>query len=223
MGCDIHMYAEKLVDGKWEQLKGFVSTYFDPKSDYFSKEEFKNSEHPYEGRNYTLFSVLADVRNGSGFGGCDTGDMICPISTPKGVPQDSCKEIKKESDDWDCDGHSHSFFTVSELLQYDWGKLIKKRGYVHLEEYKEFKKNGQPESWCGGVSGGNIEVVSNEEIESIIEQGSSDSKSYYTKIEWSVMLKEYCSTFIDKTIPLLVERCADNKIDEVRIVFWFDN
>ncbi len=53
MGTDITMYAEKRVDGKWEKI-GFVF-----KNDW----EDDYTDHPYEGRNYDLFAVLANVTN----------------------------------------------------------------------------------------------------------------------------------------------------------------
>jgi len=49
----------------------------------------------YGDRNYNAFAILADVRNGYGFAGCDTGDGFVPISTPKGFPDDMCEEVRK--------------------------------------------------------------------------------------------------------------------------------
>ena len=44
---------------------------------------------PYGDRNYNLFAILANVRNGTAFAGCKTGEGFNPISNPKGVPSDA--------------------------------------------------------------------------------------------------------------------------------------
>ena len=39
-------------------------------------------------RHYQLFAVLADVRNGYGFAGIQTGEVVTPTSKPRGLPSD---------------------------------------------------------------------------------------------------------------------------------------
>ena len=50
-------------------------------------DENFDSPH-YIPRNYLLFSVLADVRNGTGFAGVITYKPVVPISEPRGLPDD---------------------------------------------------------------------------------------------------------------------------------------
>lgn len=110
MGCDIHCFVEKRSKtGKWEKITGFVSDFYDPESDYFNKEEYKNADSPLDERSYVEFSILAGVRN--------RWDIV-PISEPKGVPSDVCSDIKREIDNWDPDGHSHSYLTAKEISDY---------------------------------------------------------------------------------------------------------
>lgn len=45
-------------------------------------------------RDYFLFGVLANVRNGHGFAGVDTGDPVDPISEPRGVRKPSRRIIE---------------------------------------------------------------------------------------------------------------------------------
>lgn len=92
----------------------------------------------YDNRNYDVFAILADVRNGRGFAGVKTGEGFVPISEPKGLPSNVSEEVKKESDYWEGDGHSHSYLTLQDLLTYDWhGQKTKKAGMVTKISYYE--------------------------------------------------------------------------------------
>lgn len=54
------------------------------------------SDHPYKYRNYDLFAMLADVRNGRGFAGDKTGEGFNPICQPKGIPKDASFEVMRK-------------------------------------------------------------------------------------------------------------------------------
>jgi hypothetical protein len=63
-------------------------------------------------RNYKVFSKMADVRNDAG---------IVPISKPKGWPADATLTSNMDNDKYGSDGHSHSWFSASEIVQFhDW-------------------------------------------------------------------------------------------------------
>lgn len=54
---------------------------------------------PYHGRNYDVFAILADVRNGRGFAGIETGDGFVPIlgfgeAALRGLPDDLSPELR---------------------------------------------------------------------------------------------------------------------------------
>lgn len=108
MGCDIHMHAEKRVDGKWVKAERDV-----PKSKYGN---FK--EDPLENRSYSYFGWLADVRNYS---------EVPPISQPRGVPTDMAPETKDSYEGWGSDAHSASWLTVDEILAVDFDQVIEDR------------------------------------------------------------------------------------------------
>lgn len=154
MGADIHFYVEKRTPGgawftcdAWER-----NTYSDdPDALHVPYEKAF-----YSDRNYDLFAILADVRNGYGFAGCDTGDGFEPIDMPRGVPEDADPRYKMMVQSWGGDGHSHSYFTVAELLAYDWTQEARHRGWVNISDWAEWKSRGKPESWSGGVSGGQV-------------------------------------------------------------------
>jgi hypothetical protein len=78
MGCDIHSFAEvrSKVTGKWEKVGDVFSL-----DEYDKKWHRKDkSEHPFDWRSYSMFAFLADVRN---YDDCE------PLSEPKGLPGDS--------------------------------------------------------------------------------------------------------------------------------------
>lgn len=229
MGCDIHCYAEKKENGKWVKVvKAFPNRYYDPSKEnkidddgYEWNPEFK--DEPYSGRNYDLFGILADVRNGRGFAGIQTGEGFNPICDPKGLPIDVSDEVKKSSDDWGSDGHSHSWFTLKELQDYDWMQTTKNYGVINVEQYKEFKQTGKvPDNYCGGVSGGSVINVSNEEMDELISNNSFVSgKEYYTRIGWATTYKDAVGDFFFGVTMKTLEKISTP--ENVRIVFWFDN
>lgn len=78
MGCDIHFYVEKRINGIWQTADKWSADLDDdrPYVDY--------DDRFYRDRNYDLFGILADVRNGRGFAGVTTGEGFVPIAAPQG-------------------------------------------------------------------------------------------------------------------------------------------
>jgi hypothetical protein len=265
VGCDIHFYVEKKVDGVWtlvypEKLveirsdaEDSINCFSTPEKraarqamyDKFpgvwveSYEEYQKVvgsyeerwKHPlYIGRNYDLFAILADVRNGRGFAGVPTGGGFNPIADPKGIPEDASAGYRWEAERWDSDGHSHSYFTVRELLNYNWKQSTTHEGWVGPLNYLLYKEKGQPESWCGMVSGREIRHVSNEDMEKYISEKEirlsegPDKHEFgatiYTHVRWEVSYEACVDHFLETTLPAL-QQLGDP--DEVRICFFFDN
>src|SRR5712675_467439 len=212
MGCDIHCYAEKKVNGKWEKVvKAFKNPYYDSDKEntiygdgYEWNPEFKDS--PYSGRNYDLFGILADVRNGRGFAGIPTGEGFNPISESKVLTDDVSEEVKKESDGWNGDGHSHSWFTLKELKDFDWQQKTKIYGVISKAQYEDFKRTGEPpHMYSGEVSGGSIINITNKEMDNLIKNDSFEKeKKYYTRIAWETTYKDAVGGyFFETTLPNL--------------------
>lgn len=112
MGCDIYLYTEvKTVYGWRDKTLCVPSNLYDSGYEYI---DFWN------GRNYKLFALLADVRN---------YEDIKPISLPRGLPADLSDGLKREFDE--LDRHSCSWYLLSELLNFDWSK------YEFLETWQE--------------------------------------------------------------------------------------
>lgn len=212
MGCDIHFYVEtKQADGTWAAYGNFEED-----DGYIYQED-----ELYNGRNYDLFSILADVRNGYGFAGVDTGDGFTPIAQPKGVPDDASAIIKTIADNWACDGHSHSYFTLAELQAFDWeGQVTKKRGYVNKLHYVEWRKSGEtyPDMWCGGIG---CEYLTQDKAEKMSDDEILAGDVSMVHCEWAVTYKDSAGGFINETMPAMAT-LSDNP-ENVRCVFFFDN
>lgn len=139
MGCDIHDYCEIKIGDFWQPVgKVFKDPYSDEKQ-----------EHPYGMRNYYLFGMLAGVRN----------ELIPPIDKCRGIPEDTSIAV----DDW---GHSYSYYTLKELLEYPfYDDMIELEGMVSSLNYAIFKEKGKPDGHCGGVGGHQTHIISNEEMD----------------------------------------------------------
>lgn len=203
MGCDIHVCCErKNYKDEWINCDYFkLNPYFDNNDD----EDDKWWLVPiFDDRNYELFATLADVRN---YG------YIKPISEPRGLPEDIHYITKELADSWGDDGHSHSYYTLKELMDYmtnaptiTYSGMISEAQRINLDKY-----NIYPTSWC--------------------QETTMDG---YTHRTWTVP---------DDNVPILIEamkkRCAEEyfiyewykdyeerikkQADNFRIVFWFDN
>jgi hypothetical protein len=122
MGCDIHLnYEIKTVDG-WKfhdwQAKYQTGTYHDGERMIDWNNAF--DDVLCSGRNYYLFAFLANVRNHYIY--------VDPISKPRGLPDDVTADVKQLSDSYGEDGHSHSWLTLAELIEFDYSRKVNSDG-----------------------------------------------------------------------------------------------
>ena len=98
MGCDIHSYVEyrDKATGQWKMVRIYVPYRWEP--------ERLDLVEPYNGRNYDLFSMLADVRGSA-----------TPIAEPRGIPQDASDEVRREYESVEDWVHTPSWLTLAEL------------------------------------------------------------------------------------------------------------
>ena len=151
MGCDCHFFTERWTssndyegprdlsedrDQKLNELLKDVPTKFRwVSADKWERDDDEwsvpyNSSY-YDSRNYYLFSILADVRNGSG---------VQPINYPKGIPDDASTGYLYKCEQWDSDSHSHSYFTLDELLNVDWSEYESEYISDFMEALEKMKK-----------------------------------------------------------------------------------
>lgn len=223
MGCDIHPHIEVRKNGKWEYFdwrKEFQNgTYDDGEPKYDWNKMFESPLYIH--RNYNLFAILANVRNGRGFAGCLTGMGFNPISEPRDLPNDVTEYVKSESDKYNGDGHSHSWLLLSELLNYDYEQTTTLFGFFSEEQYIA-QKDGVKNSYCGGVDGGRVEKVCSDLMDKIIsgEVQRDPEKHYYVQLAWKETYQESIGKQWFDTLEYM--KSLGNP-DDVRLVFWFDN
>lgn len=153
MGADIHFFTERktaslnyqgpkdLQDDRDEKI-GQIIEGSNLTERWVSADEWQKQsgiwspDELYWSRNYYLFSILADVRNSG---------HVQPICDPRGIPDDASSGYKYMCDRWDGDAHSHSYFTLEELLSVDWIKYD--GGYIEdfLKVVEDLKKIDTPD------------------------------------------------------------------------------
>lgn len=180
MGCDIHIYVEKKNNNQWEAMAR-------PEDWKYGFDKFRNWFW-YE-RNYDLFAILADVRN--------PGDLE-PIALPRGLPDDVSDLVSRAAPGTIETPHSHSWFSLQELLSWDWDKPAgEKRGYVLIEDAEAYRRSGIiPTSYAAATS-----------------------EKEWTHMAWKVTYRDCAPDFPDALVKL---SALANPV-ELRIVFWFDN
>lgn len=186
MGCDIHAYTEQQIGNRWVSNQEWTDPYNEGVLDVEWEKRFTN-------RNYQLFGLLADVRT-------DTGFNI----PARGLPLDMSPEVKRASEHWGCDGHSHSFFTLQELrvLKEDLAsKTVEISGMKDADEVAALKES----------------LASDNPDYSLLYPyaGWTNQPNY---VEFEVEVPALVTIGIEPFIEY-VETAGDNS----RVVFWFDN
>lgn len=207
MGCDIHMHVEfkKTVSGK---ERWFCGDYFQLNpfhADYPDEEREYSLVGFCDNRNYSLFATLANVRN---YGNTPY------IDNPRGLPEDITEAVKTDSEHWGIDGHSHSYMTLKELIDFHKeGHRLKYSGMISAEAAKKLDEDGTlPTEWCQWTNcPGWVHREWSEESQilvPLIDALKNRAADLYFIYSW------------------LWERSPEEayaKSANIRIVFWFDN
>lgn len=257
MGTDIHLYIETGKEGEWTPVeKPFVR---DPEKDWSYKtwsdywKEYDDKDYEVlvpdpTSRHYSVFALLADVRNGRGFAGVKTHEPVVPCFPNRGIPKDTTYRggymantgtwiEKEESEGWIGD-HSYTWATVAELRAVPWDTEYETYGTIHVSQYEHFKEHGQPEHWSGGIGGPGIvtwpteaEYLNALDAGEIPEDEFDDDKSgvfskgkHYLVVLWSWQPLEDCAfkqwLHYDWMKELIDEA---NGPENVRVTMGFDS
>lgn len=237
MGCDIHAAMEyRNGNGKWRCLK--IPNRYYGKLDWEKEPTTASLDID---RNYDVFAILGNVRNGRGFAGIETGGGFNYISDNRGIPEDASKTALGVLSD----EHSATWVGLRELLEFDWNQRTIKTGVVSAVEFEKWDRckdfDPWPDSWCGDVSGPNITHISNDEMREFLNQFRlNEGKGYvcvdklreatawgkpspHTRIKWEVSYMDCAKGFWVKTMPHAFQLGKKYGIDNVRIVMDFDS
>jgi hypothetical protein len=100
MGCDIHLYKEKKVNGVWVTADEFVKEYSDEPANV-------PWEKRYTYRDYDLFGFLCEgVRRNNPY-----------AFKPRGIPFNVSLEVNTIYKVWGPDSHGSSYLNLSELKE----------------------------------------------------------------------------------------------------------
>ncbi len=217
MGTDIHLVVERYrEDFGWQRV--------DPPKhlwDEYWLKEYERTRDPirldyarrwYTDRNYSLFAILADVRNGFGFAGTPISRGFKPISAPRGIPKDFEQKDPDELGD-----HSFSWLLVSELLTYDWNQTTHLFSVVPIDEVPAPGRPPVGDS-CGWISGRGIRVDAFEI--GPCRQKEEEGPFTHKQIAWPVTYAEAARNFYTEVLPELRKLGPPEK---TRIVFGFDS
>lgn len=204
MGCDIHMkvQARDSEGNPWKVLPQDLA---------------------WEDRNYTLFSVLANVRNGT------WNDEIPYISEPRGWPTDQPVpedwEVVEESLDEDkffWGDHSNSWVTVAELLAYNWDNPVTMRAVVEASAFQELERTrgtrweNKPQEYYAGASN----TVSEDEARKLLSRGE-DLGNRRVSTTWKSTVGEQVHLHALQWILRLAR--LPYRPENIRLVFNFDS
>lgn len=178
MGCDIHMFVEYRLSptSSWQAAPEHTNLKED---DYERVDEVSSV-----GRNYELFAALAGVR-GEG-------------PDPRGVPDNVSDMVKLAIEQWDGDGHSHSYCSLDEFEE-----ILRKVG----EEYFDWSDTSTVAFWDW------------KDYDYHEKDGKKKPpQDYVTLVNYCRHLqKEYA-----KVDDIILGGNAEATVD-VRLVFFFDN
>lgn len=233
MGQDIHVWIEekrpvssypelvglgawKIVGGNWWEHTG------DPDGDDYDEVE-KDYGPTYTMRNYCLFGLLA---------GTGRFPHVTPIAEPRGLPHDVHPEIKKCSDQWDIDGHTHSWLTYGELKSFDWSQGLELDNEVGPKVYQYWLKTGDVKILSYAAAGLDAGLISNGQMKKWIERNlpdlddspeKPDTWELHAKLKTKVTWFEPWSSVCEEFTKFLEYLDTFENPEDLRIVFWFDN
>ncbi|TYP73104.1 hypothetical protein [Paenibacillus methanolicus] len=123
MGTDIHCFAEEKVYenegvnriGKWVSCDKWTSSWAGvvPDIDEPPIWEVLRKDMVFTDRNYELFAILANQRN---------SENMPYICDPRGLPEDVSPKIPPQI--ILIEGHSTTWFTAKELIEYNWDQVF---------------------------------------------------------------------------------------------------
>jgi hypothetical protein len=244
MGCDIHPVVQVRVDGHWQTVPSNEPSYEGGGDKWEAWRKWRD-EHPagiLGWRNYDVFAVLGNVRNGYGFARTITGEPLPFIQENRGLPKDDFEMNDGDHmGEWMGD-HSFGWVSLGELEFYNWTYRRMCRGVIPAAEYEKWDRSkGAPKSYSGWVSGSKIVVVPEEQYRStrsmvatgtmstisgkvLPELVAMEGKDVYVDVSWGETVEQSVGKFHSVVVPWLRSLVPEGgTAEDVRIVFGFDS
>ncbi|MBV1831591.1 hypothetical protein HNW77_12870 [Komagataeibacter sp. AV436] len=162
-----------------------------------------------------------------------------PVSPARGIPDDATPQYRQFAAEWGEDGHSHSYLTLRELLDYDWTHRVRLEGWLNLGEWVTWTGNNRakaPDTYCAGIIGRSIRHVSTGTMEKLLERYHAlsagqerasflaENADTYAQATWQIPAYAAIDYFWAETVPVLLHIARGTSgLDRVRIVFFFNN
>lgn len=240
MGCDIHIHAERRIrergDGTftWKEIEGprrrcwscqdrETEEIVKGKPCYWCAGVGVKTEEWYEGRDYDLFAVLADVRN---------SNHVEPIEPPRGIPADADYDVEEAHKKWGLDAHSASWFTVAEILEAALdGPTSTHTAYGGLNALENIEESGHPFGGpnetvmiCAGTTGPKVSAEVLRATLTAKRKGVSiQDHEALAPLEWTETRAHIMKDLLRVVNEELLPAVGNPPPEEVRFVFWFDN
>lgn len=219
MGCDIHLRIQVQNGEAWEDVP-YKTEPWQPRDtdDAYGQQQWRlfDERHgeplpdAFDARNYNLFGMLADVRNGT------WGDEWPVLKPPSGLPDG----IDIEAEPWLGD-HSFTTLTLEELESYGWDSIqVNGRGCVSAEVYAQTPKGDRPSSYSAGAGGGSVVTYEPEEWEARGRKPQFHGESSYVWARWSQTARQGSRDWPGLVLPRLREIAAGRPL---RLLVGFDN
>lgn len=191
----------------------------------------------YWGRNYDLFAVLADVRNGYGFAGIQTLDTCWPSIAPnRGIPDDMAP-IMDNDHTYSRDGvevwlgdHSHTWMTWDEVRAYPWTETGRHYvGVVTLDAYLRRRGGGEAyQGWAGGITGPGIVTLERDAAEALLAGPGivhDEGTRVHVRDRWPVTAAQACGEWHGTIMPAFERYLSEQFLapTDLRLVMGFDS
>ena len=200
-----------------------------------------------QGRNYTLFAILAGVRNGYGFAGCYRHEPLKPVTEGRGLPEwlelvdgeESPEMINPwygsdygsgSEKEFGCrlGDHSHTYMTLDEILNWEgWDKNLEQGGVLTKEHYLETIKKGKtPDNYYRFINGPQVNVVTETIFKLLNDFGGTGDRITHVQCKWESdeTLREEFSWWLSEIERIKREHAGDgDEESDVYLIVGFDS
>jgi len=208
MGTDIHFKLETYEDGMWKDQP--FQIVWEGRKPKFADRPIAPSV--FANRNYNLFAILADVRNGHGFAGIRTGEGWPSIAANRGVPKDYQGEIPGD--------HSLTWMTLQELKEFGWDEVeTYLYGVIPAADYETLTPGFPPKNYAGDVGGYDVKVYTPGEYAFAKRQQILAPHSY-VRVSWRMTARAATYNWVGEVVPWLETVAAGRPL---RLIIGFDS